>query len=86
MWDAWLGFVSSEGASQGLWWNGMGLTSSLCRRREWAKDGTSGGIKVEGRSRVPVNDKGVLLLVTQRDEGGGGPLQGPVKGDFSLLK
>lgn len=25
VWDAWLGFVSSEGASWGLWWNGREL-------------------------------------------------------------
>lgn len=92
VWDAWLGFVSSEGASQGLRWGRKDLTSSLSRRREWAKDGTSDGTRIEGRSRVPMKDKGSPavcpdgatgpdpLLVSRKDEK---PLQGHVKVTFA---
>lgn len=41
MWDAWLGFVASERASQGCGGVGRNSPSSFSRRKEQAKDGTS---------------------------------------------
>lgn len=38
-------------------WDGKELTSSLSQRQERAKDGTS-NMTIEGRSRMPMKDKG----------------------------
>lgn len=63
-------------------WDGKELTSSLSRRQERAKDGTS-NMTIEGRSRMPMKDTGSSAVCPDGSTGSAPPSVGGMRRVFS---